>query len=342
MNIKFDNWWLKFGCFLTGYNYNILSGCSEVAAKSVKRYTSALLIITLLWFFIGFTFSERYLKTGLFGSIVSAIIASIIIIQVERQIILSIQKNPFLYWFRGGIALMMALLGSVIIDQIIFKEDVEQKKILLLDSKVQKVYPSKANELEKQLRELVTTLTTKETERSALSEDIARNPTIRVSTETNQETPVTASIRDTATGNTYNRTRVVRTRNVSTNSIMNPKMEMLKSLDIQLSYLRKQKAMKDSLLLTLRPRVEQEINSKVGFLDELEVMKTILFQSNVALTIWLIWLFFLLCIELFILVSKLKDEQNDYDILVLHQMNSHKKKIELLNRKNEGLTNFIK
>jgi hypothetical protein len=39
--MNMNNWWLKFGCFLTGYNYNILDASSEISAKAVKRYTSA-------------------------------------------------------------------------------------------------------------------------------------------------------------------------------------------------------------------------------------------------------------------------------------------------------------
>jgi hypothetical protein len=53
--------WLKLGCFLTGYNYDILKTCSEVAAKSVKRYTAAMFIICIIWAFVGYTFTQRYL-----------------------------------------------------------------------------------------------------------------------------------------------------------------------------------------------------------------------------------------------------------------------------------------
>ena len=74
-----NNWWIRFGCFLTGYNYAIVRNSSEVAAKAVKRYTSALLIVCLLWSFIGYSFAERYLESVLIGSIVGAIIAVVII-----------------------------------------------------------------------------------------------------------------------------------------------------------------------------------------------------------------------------------------------------------------------
>ncbi len=44
--------WIRFGCFLTGYNYSILRNCSEAAFKSVKKYTAAMLIVCILWFLL--------------------------------------------------------------------------------------------------------------------------------------------------------------------------------------------------------------------------------------------------------------------------------------------------
>lgn len=78
------NWWLRFGCFLTGYNYGIVKMSSEITAKTVKRYTSAMIIICILWSFIGYTFTDRYLKAGPWGAFLGAVVMVIIIIQVER------------------------------------------------------------------------------------------------------------------------------------------------------------------------------------------------------------------------------------------------------------------
>ena len=53
----------------------------------------------------------------------------IIVIQIERQIILSVGKNVLVPVFRIILGIVMAIIGSVIIDQIIFREDVEKGKI---------------------------------------------------------------------------------------------------------------------------------------------------------------------------------------------------------------------
>src|SRR5690606_37748218 len=162
------NWWLRFGCFLTGYNYGIVRGSSEVSAKAMKRYTAALLIVCILWSFIGYTFTRRYVHGGTYGSIVGAVLFVIIIIQVERQIILSINPSKWLYFFRGVIAMMMAIIGAVIIDQIIFKEDIELEKITFIENRVKRAMGPKTEELRTQIDALDTAILEKEKQRADL------------------------------------------------------------------------------------------------------------------------------------------------------------------------------
>src|SRR5687768_6995094 len=116
--------WLHFGCFLTGYNFKILKGCSEISAKRVLRYTSALIIPCILWGFVGYFFTKRYLRleTGLAS--IGAVVMVIFVIQIERQVILSSSANKAPLYFRGIIAIVMAVIGSLIMDQILFKEDI--------------------------------------------------------------------------------------------------------------------------------------------------------------------------------------------------------------------------
>jgi hypothetical protein len=82
--------------------------------------------------------------------------------------------------------------------------------------------------------------------------------------------------------------------------------------------------------------VEKEINSKVGFLDELKVMYSLISESGVAFSVWLLWILFLLGIELFIMISKIGEIETDYDVTILHQMDLQKKKLVLLSRSVEA------
>jgi hypothetical protein len=115
------DFWLKLGCYITGYNYTIIKNSSEASAKTVKKYLSAILIVSILWGFIGYTFAQRYLHASVFMALTVSLVMVIIVIQIERQIILSVGKNRLVPLFRILIGIVMAVIGSVIIDQIIFR-----------------------------------------------------------------------------------------------------------------------------------------------------------------------------------------------------------------------------
>jgi len=323
------NWWIRFGCFLTGYNYNIVNASSEVAAKAVKRYTSALLIVGAVWAFVGYMFTRRYLHGSTWGSVAGAVIMVLIIIQVERQIILTVTPSKWLYIFRGLIAVMMAILGAIIIDQIIFKEDIELEQVSLIDQKVNKILPAKTADLRQQIMGLDSTILVKESERLSLMNDISHNPTIQSVTTQTVPLTVTNSVTDSLK-NTRTTDRIVNANSRTISSIPNPKMNLIQPLDLQIEGLPNRKANLDSNLLALRPLVEKEIREKVGFLDELKVMYKLISESNIAMIVWFLWFFFLLGLEMFVLISKTTEKKNDYEETVLHQMNIQMKKLKLL------------
>ncbi|QSW88757.1 DUF4407 domain-containing protein [Flavobacterium endoglycinae] len=323
------NPFIKFSCFLIGYNYSIIKNCSEISVKAVKRYTSALLIICLLWAFIGFSFTNRYLTGNLIASSIGAIIFVIIIIQIERQIILSINPNKWLYVTRAIIAISMAIIGSVIIDQIIFQQDIELEKITFIESRVNKALDSKTKELRSQIQNLQDAIVKKENERQKYINEIGRNPTsIVYSTSSTNRTEKHVTV-DPETGNNITTEKSVPVKIINSTNVPNPKISMIVPLQKSINDLNIQKSNKESALLNIRPQLEKDISSKVGFLDELEVMFSLISRSTVALIIWLIWFILLFGIELLILVSKRNENENDYDRIVKHHMRLQMKKLDL-------------
>ncbi len=178
MNMR--NWWIKFGCFLTGINYQILSTCSELSKKRLLKYTSALLIICLLWMVIGYAFTERYLKGTWYTCLVGSAAMIFLIVQIERQVILSSKDNRGLQVFRGVIAFAMALIGTVIIDQHLFKDDINKRKLFSMDEEVKLILPGRAEELKHQLNELDSVIISKESERKAIADDVVKNPFVAI------------------------------------------------------------------------------------------------------------------------------------------------------------------
>lgn len=326
------NWWIKFGCFLTGYNYSIVNASSEVAAKAVKRYTSAMVIVCIIWAFIGFVFTDRYLHGGVFGSIAGSVVLMVIIIQIERQIILSINPSKWLYFSRGIIASMMAIIGAIIIDQIIFKEDIELEKITFIEERVKKALPPKTEELRNLIAKLDTAISVKEAERATLINDVEKNPTSKViSTQAtsfiDRKTTID-SITGKPTTSEITRPSIIAT----TSNVPNPKIALIAPLEQTISDLRVQKGQKETELINVRPALEKEIKSKVGFLDELEVMYSLITRSNVAMIVWFIWFFFLFGLELLVLISKINEKENDYEKTVKHHMAMQMRKLEVFSK----------
>jgi TM2 domain-containing membrane protein YozV len=323
------NIWIRFGCFLTGYNYSIIRSSSEVAAKSVKKYTAAIVIVCILWFFIGFTFAHRYLQSGITGSVVAGILSVIIIVQIERQIVLSIHPSRWLLFFRSCLALMMAILGAVIIDQILLEKDIELEKVSYVSERVDSILPSKTFELKRQIAELDTTIRDKEAEKRDYIAEVSKQPTITFTTSQTQSIPMpvkhqTPSGRDT--------TIIVQKPliTINKNSIPNPKAALIAATDSAIAEMWKQRAGKQKELLNIKPSLEKEMKEKTGFLDELKVMYRLISNSAVALAFWLLWILFFLFIEMLVLFSKMGDKSSDYEKTVLHHMNLQLRRLDAL------------
>ena len=306
--------WLKTGCFITGHNYEIVKNSSELSAKAVRKYLSAILIVSILWGFIGYSFSHRYLHTGLAGSIAAAVVLVIIVIQIERQIILSIGKNSLVVVFRIIIGIVMAVIGSVIIDQIIFREDVEKARVSNIQAEVNNILPVKTRELDIQIRQVDSAILQKEAERAAIIDEITAKPFIK---STSSEVKHFQMQRNGTNGQMAD--TIVKRTDFALNDIANPKAGLLTGIADQINLLRRQKAEKENSKINIRQELETALSSKTGFLDELKVLFSILFSSWIALVVWIMFFLFLMSIEVFVLVNKFGDEKNDYDSVIMHQ-----------------------
>lgn len=85
--------WTKLGCFLTGWDYKTLSQCSQASRSQLSKYTSALLILILIWSVTGFCFAQRYIGLPIWGCALVSVFFITIVIMIERQIILTTKKD---------------------------------------------------------------------------------------------------------------------------------------------------------------------------------------------------------------------------------------------------------
>ena len=118
--------------------------------------------------------------------------------QIERQIILTVGKAWWLRAFRVVLAVIMAIIGSAIIDQIIFKEDIEAKRIEIVNREVTKLLPERLNTINTRLQELQHEIDSLNTTNIGLYQDIDARPTIQtVSTSASLVFGLDTSVRDT-------------------------------------------------------------------------------------------------------------------------------------------------
>ncbi len=115
---------LKTACILTGDNYQLVAGETPASKKKVVAMALALMVPVLIWVFNGFMLSLQVLKAGLGWSILTASVCGAIVFLIEKLIIMA-NGNGWLTLFRICIGLIVSLLGSMAIDEVVFKDDVD-------------------------------------------------------------------------------------------------------------------------------------------------------------------------------------------------------------------------
>ena len=84
----------RIGCFLIGWNPNILKECGEASQRQFRKLLSAISIMMILWGTIGYCCAERYIGIQtLIPKLAIAIVFMFIILCVERVIILTVGKQ---------------------------------------------------------------------------------------------------------------------------------------------------------------------------------------------------------------------------------------------------------
>ena len=317
-------WWLNLGCFLTGWNRQILAQCSEASHKHLKKYTSALLILIILWGFTGFCFAQRYVHAPLWGCVLSASIFIVIVVQIERQIILTVGSNRSGAVFRLFIAIIMSLLGSSILDQVIFGEDIKRKMVEITDREVAKQLPMRLNVIDGRLQELQLNIDSIQKQNDKLNEEIAKKPI--------EKTVLATTIHKNVLQEDGSYKKMPETT-YTTVTIPNPRITQR---DANVENLKKLQQQQEEFLyrkISVEEDLRKELSTNIGFLEELSAMMEIVSTRIEALIFYVIIFCFLISLEMFVVTSKLADKKCDYDLIVEHQLEIKKAALLDLSRK---------
>lgn len=317
--------WLKFGCFLTGYNYQLLSESSEASKKYIKKITSALIIIITIWSMVGYMFASRYAGAGEYMSLFGAFMAGVIIIQIERQIILGGKVRKRTIIFRLLLGLIVAVIGALILDQVFFKNDIAKKKEDLLLKRIEERVKDVQNSAEERISlnmRKIDSLRNKIDENSQL----AAKAGYKIQTGDVQTTTSLEAQNDIGLA----QTQIRREKSYQSHPKLEENKELRKQIAIYDTY---NLSESDSLFSRIERAKMIARNEPPGFLDELTIIVDLATQSGIALFAYLIFLFFFIFIELFIVLAKLNDGDNDYHRLIQYQERIREERLMNLERR---------
>lgn len=299
--------WNKFGCFLTGWSSETLAQCSQASKSHLSKYTSALLILILIWSVTGFCFAQRYIGLPVWGCCLVSLFFIIIVIMIERQIILTASKSASMLIFRIAIAIVMAFVGSTIFDQTMFGKDIDKQMAQNIEAQVADLTKQRVHIVDEKLGSIKLELDSIRNINGLLQEEVNKNPFIIQTSITNSQNKV---LMPDGTFQTVNNPSVTK------NQVPNPKMDQIANNEKNITRLQEQEQLWTEKKQGMEEEVRKECKESVGFLEELEAMWTIISTRRLAGVFYGVFFLLLMSLELFVVVSKMVDGECDYDIAI--------------------------
>jgi len=144
---------LKYYSIIIGENPKYTATFQPASKRKIALYANCLIVPVILWFINGYLLVSNVLEGSIFSAILTAFIAAFIIFLIERAIVMSNGSKP-IFWFRIFLGLIVASLGSISLDEVIFKHDIDNQvayyKQAEVDIAVHKVEQEYQNEIELQ------------------------------------------------------------------------------------------------------------------------------------------------------------------------------------------------
>lgn len=318
-----------FGCFLIGWNKDILKECGEASQRQFRKLLSAICIMMVLWGTIGYCFADRYINIE---SCVLKVCISLafmfIVLCVERVIILTVGKARVMSTMRVMLALCMAFLGACIFDQIIFRNDIQQEIQEQREDLIKETIVKRMSIFESDERRINREKDSLNKVNVPLGEELAKHPTIKSVNVSTTEQFVGVDENGNPKKGRSQTTQVV--------NVPNPLAEQLKANNEQIQIYIDQLEQLRQDKKDIADKVTKEIKSRsLGFIEELEATLAVVSNSWISLVFYVILFLFLTFLELFVLTIKMGDNKCDYDLIVEHQLSLKK---TLISQTEQSLT----
>ena len=265
------------------------------------------MILILIWSVTGFCFAQRYIGLPVWGCAIVSLFFITIVIMIERQIILTTKKTFSMLAFRAMIALVMAVVGSTIFDQTMFGKDIDKQMANNIEIQVADLTKQRVHIIDEKVIALHTELDSLTKVNSTLQEEVNNNPFVIQTSVTNSQNKV---LMPDGTFKTVNNPSVTK------NQVPNPKLANVEANNKAIERLQAQEQTWTEKKQGMEEAVRDECKASVGFLEELEAMWTIISTRPLAGVFYLVFFVLLMSLELFVVVSKMVDDECDYDAAI--------------------------
>ena len=304
----------SIGCFLIGWDKNILKECGEASYRQFRKLLSAICIMMILWGTIGFCFADRYINVeSCILKLCIALAFMFIVLCVERVIILTVGKARLMSFMRVLLALCMAVLGSCIFDQIIFRNDIQQAIQEHREDVIEETIAKRLSIYDSDIQRITQEMDSLSLATIALNEELQKRPVIKGTNVTTQEQIIGVD--------EDGKPQKVKTQTVNTVTLANPLAEQLKAnndqIQIYSTQLEQLRQDKKEVAETVRAEVGQRAP---GFIEELEATLKVVSKSPVSMAFYIILFCFLTFLELFVLTIKIGENKCDYELIVEKQL----------------------
>lgn len=307
--------WTKFLCRFIGWDYNLLKECSVASKKALHRYAGAVILLMLIWAYIGYGMADRYFKIeASTAKIGVAVVFMFVIWMIERQIILIVGKNRWVTTSRILLAMIMAALGATIIDQTILGKDIDAQKMYEIEHDTDSILEYRRPILEAQQRLFLVEIDSLEKQANKLTEEINKQP--------NVYTWARNAVGVDSIGQPVYA--------INQTPMPNPKIQDRDRINARIDKIQKKLDDGGNRLQALRDTVSKEAKENFGLLRELKITLSdkVIFSGWQSEAFYFLLFGFFLLIECLVVFGKVSKQKCDYEIMVEHQQERKIKQIK--------------
>jgi hypothetical protein len=237
----------------------------------------------------------------------------LIVLCVERVIILTVGTAKLMSFMRVLLALCMAIIGSCIFDQIIFRNDIQQAIQDNRENVISETINKRLSIYDSDIQRITRDMDSLSNATIALNEELQKRPVIKGTNVSTQEQIVGID--------ENGKPKKVRTQTVNTVTMANPLAEQLKANNDQIQIYSTQLEQLRQDKKEVAETVRAEINQRApGFIEELEATLRVVSNSPVSLAFYIVLFCFLTFLELFVLTIKMGEKKCDYELIVEKQL----------------------